>query len=81
MVLFGRPPEEPKSDTAVVTPEKPQLDEPLKDAAAIDLGKDLTDDEVQRMIQEADIEDRGGVDLEEFIVIMERSSRRAASFA
>jgi centrin-3 len=45
------------------------------------LGKDLTDAEIQRMIQEADIDDRGGVDLEEFIVIMERSSRRVASFS
>ena len=49
--------------------------------ASDQLGKDLTDNEIQRMIQEADIEDRGGVDLEEFIVIMERSSRRVASFA
>jgi centrin-3 len=49
--------------------------------ASDQLGKDLTDNEIERMIQEADIEDRGGVDLEEFIVIMERSSRRVASFA
>lgn len=40
------------------------------------VGRDLTDDDIQRMISEADIDERGGVELEEFCVLMERRSAK-----